>query len=95
MRAYVTFVTLAFGTSPSLWLLCKKRNPGCANSQGFEKCGGFRGTLYFIRKMESKKANQEFDFKVRLRMPPELVKWLIGAILMGGSAATAAAHWIK
>ena len=43
--------------------------------------------------MESKKAKQEFDFKVRLRMPPELVKWLIGAILMGGGALTAATHW--
>jgi hypothetical protein len=27
-------------------------------------------------------------------MPPELVKWLIGAILAGGSAMSAAAHWI-
>jgi hypothetical protein len=43
--------------------------------------------------MESKKAKQEFDFKVRLRMFPELVKWLIGAILMGGGALTAATHW--
>jgi hypothetical protein len=46
-----------------------------------------------FEKMESKKAKQEFDFKVRLRMPPELVKWLIGATLMGGEALTAATHW--
>jgi hypothetical protein len=45
-----------------------------------------------LGKMESKKAKQEFDFKVRLRMPSELVKWLIGAILMGGGALTAASH---
>jgi hypothetical protein len=46
-----------------------------------------------FEKMESKKAKQEFDFKVRLQMHPELVKWLIGAILMGGDALTAATHW--
>jgi hypothetical protein len=48
-----------------------------------------------LENMESKKAKQEFDFKFRLRMPPELVKWLVGALLMGGGAATAATHWIK
>jgi hypothetical protein len=45
--------------------------------------------------MKKDSAKPEFDFKIRLRMPPELVKWLIGAILMGGGAATAAAHWIN
>jgi hypothetical protein len=45
--------------------------------------------------MKEDSEKSEFEFKLKLRMPPELVKWLIGAILMSGGAATAAAHWIK
>ncbi|WP_262709796.1 hypothetical protein [Hymenobacter sp. UV11] len=44
--------------------------------------------------MKKERAKQEFDFKVRLRMPPELAKWLLW-FLMSGSAITAAAHWIN
>jgi hypothetical protein len=36
-------------------------------------------------------ARPEFDFKVRLQMPAELVKWLVG-LVVGGTAATAVAH---
>jgi hypothetical protein len=80
--------------SPSPTLFVKKRSPDWWNSQGFEKWG-FLCNPFFLDKMKKDSAKSEFDFKVRLRMPPELVKWLIGAILMGGGAATAAAHWIN
>jgi hypothetical protein len=43
--------------------------------------------------MKEDSAKSEFEFKLKLRMPPELVKWLIGAILAGGGALSAAAHW--
>jgi hypothetical protein len=43
--------------------------------------------------MKKDSAKSEFEFELKLRMPPELVKWLIGAILAGGGALSAAAHW--
>jgi len=38
-----------------------------------------------------KNARTEFEFKIRLRVPAELVKWLVG-LVVGGTAATAVAH---
>ncbi len=43
--------------------------------------------------MERKNAKTEFKLTFKLRMPPELVKWLVEAVLMGGGAISAAAHW--
>ena len=40
-------------------------------------------------------AKQEFELKFKLRMSDKLVRWLIGAILAGGGALTAAAHLIS
>jgi hypothetical protein len=45
--------------------------------------------------MKKERAKAEFDFKVRLRMSSKLLKWLIGGLLMGGTAVTAAAHWVN
>jgi hypothetical protein len=45
--------------------------------------------------MKEDSAKSEFDFKIRLRMSDKLARWLIGAILAGGTAVTAAAHWVS
>jgi hypothetical protein len=42
--------------------------------------------------MKEDSAKSEFEFKFKLRMPYGLVKWLIGVILAGGGAMSAAAH---
>jgi hypothetical protein len=43
--------------------------------------------------MKKDSAKTEFKLTFKLRMPPELVKWLVAATLMGGGAVSALAHW--
>ncbi|WP_262489841.1 hypothetical protein [Hymenobacter terrenus] len=44
--------------------------------------------------MKKDQARTDFELKFKLRVPPELVKWLVG-VLVSGSALSAATHWIK
>jgi len=44
--------------------------------------------------MKKDSVKTEFKLTFKLRMPPELVKWLVAATLMGGGAVSALAHWI-
>ena len=45
-------------------------------------------------KMKKDQPRTDFELRFKLRVPPELVKWLVG-FLVSGSALSAAAHWIK
>lgn len=44
--------------------------------------------------MDKARAKTEVKIKLDIRIPPEVAKWLLW-FLMGGGAATAAAHWIR
>lgn len=70
----------------------RKTKARTVDAAGLSEVRGYLTTLYFIGMKEN--AKPEFDFNIRLRMSDRLARWLIGAILAGGSAATAAAHWI-
>ena len=50
--------------------------------------------LNFFPAMKKERAKTDFELKLKVRIPPELVKWLIG-LLVSGSALSAATHWIK
>ncbi|WP_257883430.1 MULTISPECIES: hypothetical protein [Hymenobacter] len=42
--------------------------------------------------MEKERAETDFKFTLKLRIPQELVKWLLG-FLVGGSAVALLEHW--
>jgi len=44
--------------------------------------------------MEKERAKSEVRFRLDIRIPEELIKWLLW-LLVGGGALTAAEHWIK
>jgi len=44
--------------------------------------------------MEKERAKSEVKFKLDVRIPEGLVKWLLWFLVSGG-ALTAAEHWIK
>ena len=44
--------------------------------------------------MKKDQPRTEFELRFKLRVPPELIKWLVG-FLVSGSALSAATYWIK
>ena len=45
--------------------------------------------------MKKDSAKTGFELKFKLRMPPELAKWLVWLLMGGTAVSAAAAHWIK
>lgn len=45
--------------------------------------------------MKKDSVKSEFEVKFKLRMPPELAKWLVWFLMGGTAVSAAAAHWIR
>ena len=56
----------------------KKGKPGCRNRPGFREVQELSSNPFTSSKMKKDQPRTEFELRFKLRVPPELIKWLAG-----------------
>ncbi|SNR88070.1 hypothetical protein SAMN06269173_11056 [Hymenobacter mucosus] len=91
MRFFLCILGVTHGIHPANSVAYKRRNPEGWGASRVSR-SGCSHTLTSSDKMEKERAETDFKFTLKLRIPQELVKWLLG-FLVGGSAVALLEHW--